>query len=471
MKSFSRSIRVLLLDDDEDDFVLIRDLLASAKSATFQVSWVPGYAQALDQLSEKEFDVVLADFRLGEYDGLQFFEAMRAKGYRQPQILLTGFGDLSLDQRALLSGASDYLVKDELTSDLLERSIRYSLRHAQDLDAIRDLFQATFEGVLLEHEGIIFDANEAACRILGYPTRELVGKPLEEFLWLKADLDSHGSYEVEATASTGERLPIEVQTKRYLYQNLETRLISLRDLSQRKEMEAQILRQDRLASIGLLGSSLAHEIGTPLGVIRGRAEYLMMSVEGDAGLYSSLEVIVGQIDRITVLIQSLLSLARGDQGGDLQSVPFLKSLDRVLELLAHEFRKANITVESMHCEHVVLRAQSQPLEQVLLNLLVNSVHAIQTARKQGIEREFKIQIQGIESPDSWEILVRDNGSGISEKNLSNLFKPFFTTKDVGSGTGLGLATCFRILESWGGKILVRSVEGEWTEFRLRVPKA
>jgi signal transduction histidine kinase len=142
-----------------------------------------------------------------------------------------------------------------------------------------------------------------------------------------------------------------------------------------------------------------------------------------------------------------------------------------LELLAHEFRKANITVESMHCEHVVLRAQSQPLEQVLLNLLVNSVHAIQTARKQGIEREFKIQIQGIESPDSWEILVRDNGSGISEKNLSNLFKPFFTTKDVGSGTGLGLATCFRILESWGGKILVRSVEGEWTEFRLRVPKA
>jgi PAS domain S-box-containing protein len=235
------------------------------------------------------------------------------------------------------------------------------------------------------------------------------------------------------------------------------------------EREAQILVQDRLASVGLLASSLAHEIGTPLGVIRGRAEYLEMKLD-DPNVKKSVEVIVTQIDRVSKLIRSLLNLARGEQAHTMELVRVDIVLLEVLELMAHEFRKNSIEIRNEIADMPVsVKAESGPLHQVLLNLFVNSVHAIQAAQKNGRERHF-IRISFREEGESLVIALEDSGCGISSKNLKKLFQPFFTTKDIGVGTGLGLATSYRILESWGGRIDVTSAEGEGATFQLRLPK-
>jgi signal transduction histidine kinase len=144
----------------------------------------------------------------------------------------------------------------------------------------------------------------------------------------------------------------------------------------------------------------------------------------------------------------------------------------VIELMAHELRKRGVELRNGLPEgrEVRVRAESGPLHQVLLNLLVNSMHAIDSAGPTRIGWHF-IRIAAEERDGDWIISVADSGCGISEANRKNLFKPFFTTKDIGKGTGLGLATSYRIVEGWGGTIEVSSREGEGAEFRLLLPKA
>jgi signal transduction histidine kinase len=184
------------------------------------------------------------------------------------------------------------------------------------------------------------------------------------------------------------------------------------------------------------------------------------------------EVIIAQIDRVSKLIRSLLNLARGDGTKTVDTICVGVVAHEVIELMAHELRKRGVELRNGLPEgrEVRVRAESGPLHQVLLNLLVNSMHAIDSAGPTRIGGHF-IRIAAEERDGDWIISVADSGCGISEANRKNLFKPFFTTKDIGKGTGLGLATSYRIVEGWGGTIEVSSREGEGAEFRLLLPKA
>jgi signal transduction histidine kinase len=239
------------------------------------------------------------------------------------------------------------------------------------------------------------------------------------------------------------------------------------------ERETQILVQDRLASVGLLASSLAHEIGTPLGVIRGRAEYLAIQTKDNPEITKNVDVIITQIDRVSKLIRSLLNLARGDQNHNAGEVHLNQVIQEVVDLLAPEVRKHSIEMKNEVTQDVQIkaRAEASPFHQVLLNLLINAIHAIDTAAERGRKSGHFIRIAAKDLGTQWSISIHDTGCGISQKNMRNLFKPFFTTKDIGKGTGLGLVTSYRIVESWGGTIQVESTEGVGTEFRVLLPKS
>lgn len=368
--------KILVVDDDEDDFINLRDLLAQMPNRKFELTWAPTFAAGKEAILSGSQEVCFVDYRLGPETGLDLLRETLALGCRTPLILLTGYGEEEVDLEAMRVGAADYLVKDQITPALLERSVRYSIHRRQTLDA-------------------------------------------------------------------------------------------------REALEAQVLMQDRLASAGLLASSLAHEIGTPLGVIRGRAELLMSQIPVGSPERRSVDIIIAQIDRVSKLIRSLLNLARGDQTRSVGKVDLHEIVGEVLEFMGHEFSRSEVEIRDQVPDGIAIpvRAEAEPLHQVLLNLLVNSVHAIETAKKAGRVSGHFIRISVSELPRSWELAVEDSGCGISEKNLLNLFKPFFTTKDIGVGTGLGLATSYRIVESWGGSIRAESREGEGATFRILLPKA
>jgi signal transduction histidine kinase len=364
----NKTYRVLLVEDDEDDYITIRDYLREVKESQLALEWAPSYERGLALLLEGRFDICLVDYRLGGSTGVDLLREALAANVLIPIILLTGYGDQEIEREAMRIGAADFLVKGEISAPLLERAIRYAIHRAQT--------------------------------------------------------------------------------------------------------QAQVLRQDRLASVGLLASSLAHEIGTPLGVIRGRAEYTLMQVDNREAVSKNLGIIISEIDRISKLIQSLLSLARGGGAGTSSMIELRPVVEDVLALMGHEFRKYNIAIDNRLEQDVPVpvRAESDALRQVVLNLLVNAVHAIQVAAAAGREDPC-IEISASDEIEFQALSFRDTGCGISPVHMQKLFKPFFTTKDIGVGTGLGLATSYNILKSWGGDIRVESEEGVGTRFTLLIPKA
>ncbi len=373
-----REFQILLIDDDEDDYIYLRDLFGELTRTQYMLAWCPTYAEGLAALQETSYDACLLDYRLGANTGLDLLKEIHKLGLTCPTILLTGHGDFDLDLQAMQTGASDYLVKGQLTAPLLERSIRYSMKHA-------------------------FDMQELT------------------------------------------------------------------------ESKAQIMQQDRLASLGLLASSLAHEIGTPMGVIRSRAELVEKRVASGAvvdaaRLKQDMDTIVTQIDRVSKLVNSLLHLARERKSEFAAAVNLGGVIEDVLNLVKHELEQKNILLDLKVDKEYIVKAEPGPLGQVLLNLLVNSIHAIEEEKSHGQKKSHKILLEVSETEGAVAIAVEDTGCGIPKENLTKIFRPFFTTKELGRGTGLGLATSFKLIQSWGGSIKAVPGANGGARFQIDIPK-
>lgn len=467
---------ILLVDDDEDDYFELRDTLSEISKSNYELIWKPSYDEGLTALLSAPFDACILDHRLGPKTGLDLLRDAREKGSNCPVILLTGFGDFDLDLQAMNAGAADYLVKGQISAPLLERSIRYSIKNAQDMSKIaeerenfRNLFNSTFEGIVVHSHGRILDANKAICDIFRLSPKDIVGRELIGFFRsdfrkeIAERLSAGRDIDMEAVGTTldGKEIYLGVCSRTVNTKGTWASLLAIRDLTERKTMEMQLLQQDRLASLGLLASSLAHEIGTPLGVIRGRAE--LVRKNADAKTKETMEIIVSQIDRIGKLVNSLLHIARGRNSESTSDVNLNSVVNDVLELLSHEIQRNEIELELSLREGLLVKAEAGPLGQVFLNLLVNAIHAILAVEP---KRLRKIKISTAKNQQEVRVSIEDTGTGIDEKNFSRLFQPFFTTKDIGEGTGLGLATSFKLVTSWGGNISVESKLGHGSVFTV-----
>lgn len=184
-----------------------------------------------------------------------------------------------------------------------------------------------------------------------------------------------------------------------------------------------------------------------------------------------MEIIISQIDRISKLIYSLLNIARKDNLETVSEVLLDEAVDDVTRLLSNSFQQENIETSFEYNKSIKVRANKNQLEQILLNLFINSIHAIKTKAAQKKGTALQIALKAKELPDFVEICLSDSGCGISQENLIHIFEPFFTTKDPGLGTGLGLSIVQQIIFSWNGNIRCESTENQGTSFYLTLPKA
>lgn len=236
------------------------------------------------------------------------------------------------------------------------------------------------------------------------------------------------------------------------------------DLSYRRELEEQIARQDRLAAVGLLASGIAHEIGTPLGVMRGRAEFLAMRAR-DGGVREELGVITEQVDRIAKLVHSLLRIGRPPLEPRLEPVAIAPVVSEVLSLVGQNLRSLSADVLIDVPESLSARADADRLRQVLLDLILNSTQAIHEAIRSGRAQGHQLRIRARNGRDGRvAIAVEDTGCGVADADLPKLFRPFYTTKDIGQGPGLGLAIVAQLCREMDAEVSVASVPGRGATF-------
>ena len=233
------------------------------------------------------------------------------------------------------------------------------------------------------------------------------------------------------------------------------------------ELEQELRRAATLAVAGKLASGLAHEVGTPLNVISSRAEFLLKSLPtGDSGR-RELESIIGQIDRISKIINSLLDTVR-PQAPEVRPVAVGAIVDQLSVLLPHAARQRGVALTTSIADGLSpVLADSGQLQQVLINLIVNGLEA--TPRGGRVTMTAAAQDHG--GRPGVAVSVVDTGTGIPADVVPRVFEPFFTTKPRGEGTGLGLSICRDIVKAHGGDIRVASEEGKGSVFTVWLPAA
>lgn len=236
----------------------------------------------------------------------------------------------------------------------------------------------------------------------------------------------------------------------------------------------QLRHEDRIRTVGRLASGIAHELGTPLNVISGRASMIATSDLPFAKIVENANVIKKQSDRITKIVRQLLDFARHSYSHK-QIVDLQHIINRTLELLTPLSRKQSITMSFLNSNvSAVVKVDAGQIQQVLMNIIINGIHSM--PKGGSLELELWSEYVGSEQilenqqPQYVRLDVRDTGEGIPEKNIKHIFEPFFTTKDAGKGTGLGLSIADGIIREHNGWIEVASEIAKGSCFSIYLPQ-
>jgi PAS domain S-box-containing protein len=383
--------------------------------------------------------------------------------------------------------AKDAAVEARALSDVATLGAVAGQRKAEEETALGTLrlegiVQSAMDAIVSvdeEHRVVLF--NQAAEKMFQCPATEAIGQSLDRFIPARFR-DAHKTHihafgkagvtnrrmgalsRISALRSDGEEFPVEAAISKAGIDDHKYFTVILRDISESMHLQDQLRQAERLAEMGTLAAGMAHEIGTPMNVILGRAEQLMRKSQEDT-TRKSLGVIVAQVERITKIMNQLLTFARR-KTSERRRINLGQTLDDCLEVLQERIRRMHIKIESnyettLHPVHVL--ADPDQMSQVFLNLFINAIHAMPEGGT------LRILLERTNS--HVKAVVADTGHGIPREDLPKIFAPFFTTKEVGQGTGLGLTVVHGIIQEHGGSIEVESEPGQGTTFTVTLPAA
>ena len=493
------NIRILLVDDDEDDYILTRDYFTDLGESRFELEWASTYEAGLAAIKNKQHHVYLLDYRLGERDGLELLQRAVALGISAPIILLTSQGDRDLDLQVMEMGASDYLNKSTLTSELLERSIRYALERVhteEDLRESEEKFRSLSENApdiiyTLGVEGSFTYVNPAWEEIVGYGRDETLGKYFVDFMEEK---DSGDHAKLFKVIRDGNKI-VRSATITLINKDGSPRLFNfsgapnlnlageitgmvglLKDITEHRKTEAQLRQAQKMEAIGTLAGGIAHDFNNILMAIIGHADLAKMKLPGDSEVIYNLNQVKSAGERAKRLIQQILAFSRmGEQQRIALSItPLIKE---ALKFLKSTLPTSIEIRDYLEADPGIIEADATQIHQIVMNFCTNAEHAM---REEGgtlhvklirveVDRQTALQHHELHTGPHVRLTVTDTGCGMEPETLEHIFDPYFTTKEVGEGTGLGLSVVHGIVNTHGGAITVKSAPAKGTTFHVYFP--
>jgi PAS domain S-box-containing protein len=316
--------------------------------------------------------------------------------------------------------------------------------------------------------------NSAMEQLYGLRRREVLGKKLDALFppELLAELPRASEprrtlslYKLRLRTAADQELIVNLSTVPLLGKGEEVigRLLIINDLTERVNLEDQLIQAEKLSSIGLLAAGVAHEVNTPLAVITSQAQMLIRQVSPEDARTPVLDKIIKQAFRASEIVNNLLKFSRVS-GSEYAELDLNRVIRETLSLVDPMLRASKISVNAQLTPTLpAIYGNSGKLQQVFMNLIMNARDAMPRGGELTLATESENSTVLVE--------VADNGAGIPPDDLTKIFDPFFTTKATSRGTGLGLAVTYGIIREHSGKIQVQSAVGEGTSFRLEFPTA
>jgi PAS domain S-box-containing protein len=516
----SEALRLFLIEDDEAILLLLRK---SLERAGHKVTCCRTGADALIVLGHGTYDLVVLDYRLPDMDGVDLLHALVREGIHIPVLIITAYGDVQQATHALRAGALDYIVKEpglaflsELPKRVSESVTRYRLQH-MNLLLIQALESARDGVMITDLHGDILHVNQALEAMTGYSRAELSGQnprllksgvhPSEVYSNLWQTVLNRASWQGELTnrRKDGTLSEISLTVSPIVDQNGQmTHFVGIqRDVSERKRLERQLMQAQKMQSVGTLAGGVAHEFNNLLAGINGYAA-LGLREAGVAGtLREFLQRIVELSERAASLTRQLLTFARKPalSRQPLRMDDLVRSTAELVGRTARINVQLDLQEKTLDDAPLLVEADPNQMQQALVNLALNARDAMEARRtvEQQERRavrssaddgliaptplsfrfrlrhitltaEFAAFPQNVPPGDYVMLEVVDEGCGMSSEVLTRAIDPFFTTKDVGKGTGLGLPMVFGIVQGHQGYMTIDSVPGKGTTVGLFLPR-
>jgi PAS domain S-box-containing protein len=495
-----RHTRIVFADDNADMRAYITRLLA----ATYEVEAVGDGQEALAAVLRKPPDLVLTDVMMPTMNGVQLLQELRKNPATAtiPMIILSARAENASFFAGLETGADDYVIKPFSAAQLLARvrshvklaRLREEAKSAviQSEARFRQLLEVAPEAILeIDAEGQILLANEAAEQMFGYSREELLTLNVDALV-PEAQRDIHAQHrlgyarkpekrpmgsglQLNAQKKDGSLFPVEVSLSPTPSKEVVRVIALVRDITERRRAEvqleanrAQLTSSARLASLGVMAGGIAHEINNPLAIIHASADDLVHRAKHEGVVPPDIVVRNGEriqqtATRITKIIRSMRILAREGSHDKFCSTPVSRIIEEALEVCRERFKdhSVNLLVPSIEPTLCVSCREVQ-IAQVLVNLLQNAFDAVVDHTGQRLVR-LDVQVQGCAVVFS----VVDSGPGVPPGLKTRIMEPFFTTKEVGKGMGLGLSLSQTIIEEHQGKLELTEEAG-FTCFSFRL---
>ena len=491
---------IWVIDDDETALMLAEDVLAGAG---FKVRTFLDAATALAAAPAGLPDLVVVDVIMPGINGYEFCSRLRQlpRGALIPILVTTSLDDNASINQAYQAGATNFATKPINWTIEVQR-LHYLLKSAdlarelqqkeQETRMAKEDWERTFDSIndsvmVLDTNRTVLRANTATAKLLGLSVESILGRHCYELF----HRTSQPCSECPATCTEASGLPVSAEVKCGPANNLFEITISpvtddrqkvthlvhvMRDLSERKRLEAELRQAQKMEAVGTLAGGIAHDFNNILMVIQCYTETLKTNADlpdGDS------QVILEAIRRGAALAKQLLVFSRKGAAVSLkQPVNLNERIRNVIRMIEKGLPK---TVSLHPClPHHLQPALANPeqIEQVLMNLAVNAAHAMPTGGELSFETrnftpapDFLRLHPKLKPGDYVRITVSDTGHGMDRQTMERIYEPFFTTKKAGEGTGLGLSVVFGIIQDHAGLITCESEVGLGTTFTVYLPAA
>jgi PAS domain S-box-containing protein len=500
---------ILYVDDDIENLSSFRALFRRE----YNIFTASSAKKGLEILSQKEVQVVITDQRMPEMTGTELLEVVAKDFPKTQRFLLTAYSDfdplVDAINKGKLQGYFSKPIDDELFRRRIEEGLTgyYLERKNQELiQTIRqkeEFLQAVMEnipdGVFVKDAKTLnfIKVNKAWEEMHGYSRHKIVGKPAKEFF--SEEVAEHCLQTDQKTLNSLCLLNVpeeRIQSSDKKVRILNTKKIPIldyngkplfilgvsRDITElysqqerEKRLQKQLIQSQKMEAIGTLAGGIAHDFNNILNLILGFTELALNEVESNSNLENSLMEIYTAGERGRDLVKQIMTFSRKS---DRKLIPVKVKViaNEVLKLIRATISKKIDIATCFESEAFVMGDPTQ-IHQVFMNLCTNAFFAMQESggilqirlKDTTIVDEIPTAMEGLAPGEYLQITVADNGPGIPAEIIDSIFEPYFTTKESGQGTGMGLAIVMGIIESHGGKIMVRSDIGKGTQFTIYLP--